>query len=508
MKRLFIVFTVLLMLISCSDNEPSKPVNNPGNTSGTASDMKPTDSFSLCYSAEETLNPFKTASKFNLEIAPLLFDGLVRLDNNFQPVYRIAREIQSDGASCTVTIDDNIVFSDGTPLTAADVVYSFGAARASGSYYRARLAGASSAKADGTHTVRFALSSPDALFLSCLDFPVIKSGTDKNAACPIGSGRYVYVPHEISPTLQTNENHRGTAGQIKTINLLKIPDREALLHSVEVGTLSCYFMDFSDGTIPRINTTFAPVNINNFVYLGVNSKKEAFADPKLRGTIFKLLNRETISSKGYQGRALPAYTAFNPVFKPLESLHTAYKDENPVAAIAALTEMGYDSLDQNGVRKSKLRKMSYELIYTENNEMRKAAAQEIAAQLAAAGISLKLTALSLDNYKARLTGGNFDFYLAETKLTGNMDLSLLFSETGGLGFGFPAELTAPGLYAAYKSSGSAADLKAFLDAFHGELPFIPICYRQGLAAFNRGITGDFKVSQSDLFYDIEHWKMG
>ncbi len=56
----------------------------------------------------------------------LIFPGLVQLTSNNTVVLNLASsyQVSSDGLSYTFTLHPNLSFSDGTPLTAADVAYS------------------------------------------------------------------------------------------------------------------------------------------------------------------------------------------------------------------------------------------------------------------------------------------------------------------------------------------------------------------------------------------------
>ena len=78
----------------------------------------------------------------------------------------------------------NTVFTDGSPLTANDVVYSYNLARASSTIYASNLYEVSSVAAADTYTVVFNLTRHDPFFVKLLDFPILK--TLQNAWCWTG----------------------------------------------------------------------------------------------------------------------------------------------------------------------------------------------------------------------------------------------------------------------------------------------------------------------------------
>lgn len=57
----------------------------------------------------------------------LVFNKLVNVDPNFQPIPELAKSwtVSEDGKTWTFTLEDGVTFHDGKPLTAADVVYTF-----------------------------------------------------------------------------------------------------------------------------------------------------------------------------------------------------------------------------------------------------------------------------------------------------------------------------------------------------------------------------------------------
>ena len=66
------------------------------------------------------------------------------------------------------------------------------------------------------------------------------------------------------------------------------------------------------------------------------------------------------------------------------------------------------------------------LVANSENTAKAAAAQRIAAQLEAVGLSVRLSLLSYDNYVSDLSAGNLDLYLGKVKLTGEIVFVFLF----------------------------------------------------------------------------------
>jgi peptide/nickel transport system substrate-binding protein len=84
----------------------------------------------------------------------------------------------------------------------------------------------------------------------------------------------------------------------------------------------------------------------------------------------------------------------------------------------------------------------------------------------------------------------------------NMDVSMLLSG-GALGYAAPYSAELADLYRAYKNTG--AGLEAFCEAFAGQMPLIPLAFRQGLVSFNREFRAEIVATGQDIFYNIVEW---
>ena len=134
--------------------------------------------------SSDTLNADTEVNNTDVVRAPLLYDSLVGLDEQAHPVLSLAEQISpnSDATAWTVRVRSDVVFHNGKPLTAEDVLYTFtqmldkkwnGAVN-----YVLLDLGAS--KVLDSHTVRFACHSPFSTFVEEL------AGANGSAIIPVG----------------------------------------------------------------------------------------------------------------------------------------------------------------------------------------------------------------------------------------------------------------------------------------------------------------------------------
>ena len=70
---------------------------------------------SLLYSYSDTLDPYTATTSANRQLALLLYDCLVKTDNNFNAHYILAQSVETVDKICTVKLRE-AVFTDGSRL--------------------------------------------------------------------------------------------------------------------------------------------------------------------------------------------------------------------------------------------------------------------------------------------------------------------------------------------------------------------------------------------------------
>ena len=97
--------------------EPAEPTNEPSGTLKVG-----------ITEASGNFNPLYYSSSYDGYVVDLVFEGLATLNfdgDEYEPVVAKDWEISEDGKTITFNLRDDVVFSDGTPLTANDVVFTY-----------------------------------------------------------------------------------------------------------------------------------------------------------------------------------------------------------------------------------------------------------------------------------------------------------------------------------------------------------------------------------------------
>ena len=527
-----IIAGMLLLLSGCRGNTDNTSSSLPDGTVDAS--LLERNYITLLYSASDTFNPYTATTDTNRQLCKLIYEPLLKLDNEFNVNYSLAERVELDGKLCTVTIK-NTRFSDGSTITAEDVVYSFNLAKKSSTEYAYKLYSAESATAKDSRTVVFKLAKADPYFTNLLDFPILKSGSEKQttsdsvALPPIGCGRYKVDGSLTKLVLNKTSLANASDYSIKEIRLINAPDSESLSHYVEIGAADMYYSDISDGNILRMSGKKVNININHIVYIGVNHSYGDLGLNELRQAISAGIDRAAVCRDGYYNNAIAATGFFNPLWEPVKSVQNIETAANQEITIENLEKIGYNSIDDSGIRKKGGIRLQFNMLVNSENRTRVASAQLIAKQLSACGIKINVVEKSYEDYKAALESGDFQLYLGEVALTPNMDLSSLVNEGGSAAYGVKKQTddkdealadeaaedtenvqeneessatAAQLIEGLYNGLNTVADVASVLQT---EMPFIPVCYRTGVLFYNDHIENVNNSSASDIYFSIESY---
>ncbi len=496
-----VLLAVALLLSACGQRTPADETEPSTETEETVTAPVKEGSLTLPYTSLDSVNPFFVDSLLNSTLTPLVFRALYYLDGGFTPVAQLAAGETCSPTGVRVTLADNVVFSDGAPMTSADVVYSFEKAKKAPLYAEA-LRGVERCEADGNYAVLFSLKEVDVNALNLLTFPVVRQGTaETEEAFPVGCGFFVYSRDDLRVSLQPNPQYEGAVPQISSIRLYDITDTSSLMHLLDTGGIDCFYTDLSEGTAKRSFSGASEIYLNNLVFLGVNAESYRLSSADVRRAISLAVSRAAICENAFLSHARAAFYPMNTSWEALSRLTRSaaeLTDADPVAADALLATVGA-GFDGDA--------LSYRLICVDRGTFMPAAAKLIAEQLATVNIRVSVELLSGEDFEKALKDGEYDLYLSEIKLTKNMDLTPFFSARGAASWGLDlGTLTSDNRYADYRAQ--RLELEEFLNVFSEETPFIPLLFRNGQFCFSRSVKGGVEAAEDDLFINIADWSVG
>jgi len=400
--------------------------------------------------APHYLNPLLSSSQVDRDICSLIFRGLTRLNEHgeVEPDLATRWEVTLDGLTYTFYLRPDIYWHDGTPFTAADVLFTIDLLQSSDfpgpSDLGSEIWKAVTVEKLDRYRVRFTLSEPYsyAPFLSYTTMgllpahllkgvPVANLSDMKFNLSPVGTGPFqmeeVKVEDGIVTTMVLKQNTRDSKRlHLDRVQFRFYPSYKEVLDAYEVGEVEG-IAKIPPSSLERARS-FSKLNLFSaqIAELGMvlfnfsNPDLPFFQEQEVRQALLYTLDRRRIIDAALDGQALVAHT-------PLIPGTWAYNDDvmrydlDLEAAGALLDEAGWvRSAEENGVRHKDGKSLKFTLL-TSSDPERVRVAQMLSQQWAAIGITTTVeTALPLDVQDA-LDKRDFEAAIVHLALPGDPD---------------------------------------------------------------------------------------
>lgn len=323
----------------------------------------------------DNFNPYTTKDLLH----GVMFEPLMIFNNmTGKTEYRLAKsaEYSDDLKKITVTLRDNLKWSDGSPLTAKDVAFSFTMTKGAPAFDQKGIwSGGNlvSVVAQDATTVIFELNEADSTFIWNLEkyhivpeqvWSKAKDLTTFTNPNPIGSGPMTAVKYVKSQQMELCRNphyYLENRPYLDCVTFRSYNDNSQIQPALMKGEI-----DWGSNFIADIDNTFVaadPENnhywypANDAIHLYVNTKEKFFDDLNVRKALSMALDRESIVDIAAYGYPTANYNVggIGELYSRSISQQVTdkYKDitqYNPEKAKQLLDAAGYKDLNGDGFR--------------------------------------------------------------------------------------------------------------------------------------------------------------
>ena len=502
MKRrlaaLLCALALSLSLAGCWSSDMSDEGNDfweePPEQEADNSPLTPITSFALPYLQGVTLDPLTCPDGIQQVLGALLYEGLFALDESFAPqnVLCSRYERSDDGTSYTFYLRDDASFSDGSALTANDVLATLRRAQQS-ERYSARFANVSSMRASGGALI-ITLLRADSAFPALLDIPIVKAGSEKSTV-PLGTGPYLFVTDGDGAFLKRSADWHGGTLPFERIDLraAKDTDTAAYLFSSREVHLLLSDLTSSTGDLRSAEIQITDYATANMIYLGFNTQRAPLSDASLRSALAGAIDRATITTGYLAGHAEAARF-------PLSPHSSLYPTE--MASTLASPDLAA-ALESAGVTESRPRTVT--ILVSESDSFKVSIADYLSRTLSTDVLTVSVRSLPWSDYLTALQNGNFDLYLGEVRLTANWDISSLARTGGALNYGRYADAQCNTLLDAFSLNETDQTARALYRYLAQSAPIAPIAFKTASVLTPSGLIDGLNPTVSSPFYGIEGW---
>ena len=358
----------------------------------------------------DQLDPHRTSSYFSFQVLENVFDTLVEPDEHLemQPALAESWEVSDDQLTWTFDLRDDVVWHDGSPFTAQDVVYSYTRIIDEELANAWRFAAVTEVSAPDDDTVVIEVSAPTPNLLpsiggfkgmAIVQQENVESGDITTA--PVGTGPFSLADYSTGESIElvANPDWWGGAPEVAGVTFRFVPEPTTAIAELTAGGVH-----WTDNVPPqRVEQLSGDDALvvesaasNDYWYLAANQAREPFSDVRVRQAISYAIDRDAIAQVTQYGNA----TVNQLAIPETSGWYTEYDRyaHDPQRAQELLAEAGVTDLEMD-------------LMVTSEYPETVTAAQVIAAQLAEVGITVTPRELDFATWLAEQGEGSYDLLM-------------------------------------------------------------------------------------------------
>ena len=378
-----------------------------------------------------TLNAVLQTSDYESFVLAGVSRNLVDFDKDLNVVGGLADrwEISPDQRTYTFHIQDEAVWSDGTPVLAEDAVFTIQKIvdpKVPAAVLAPNMDGLESVAAIDAKSFRAVFAKPYAFRLEGFNFPILPArryrGEDflKSPANrePSSNGPYRFESWKTgeSITLVRNDRYRGPKAHFDRVVFRILPDGTQAYRALEQGGLDEMRLSSAQWQQTPSDPAFAACCRVTLFYdlsiffLGYNNRSPLFSDAATRRALAMLLDRPSIARNLYAGTARVLSGPWPQDIPAYDSSVEPYPFD-PSAAAKALASAGWRR-GGDGILVRKGARFEFELLYGAGSDPARQIGEIFRAELARAGIVCRPRPLEAASLFERMDAGNFQAILS------------------------------------------------------------------------------------------------
>jgi len=451
----------------------------------------------------------------------------------FAPELAASYEFSADRSTLTFHLRRDAVWSDGVPITAADVRFTWEAQRSpdvAWSYADLKDAIRDVEVVD-PHTVRFHFAQTYAYQLvdanegkilpkhvwGTLPFAEWRERADWFREHLVTSGPFRLGAWRPGAEIVLERNERyfdRSLPKLDRVTFRVAPDAATHVEQLLAGTI-----DFACGLTPADASRLAghpdlrviAFDYRQYDYICWNALRRPFDDPAVRRALTLAIDRQALIDTLWKGYARIASS-------PIPSNLWAHDRElvawphDPAEARRLLAAAGFVDGDRDGILERDGRPFTFELSTNSSNRIRSDALVMIQAQLRQVGIDARPRTLEIHTLTERNLAHDFDATLSGWSVDTTLDLKPYFHSSeadGGYNFGsFRDPEVDERIAAARRASTPEAakpDLVAVQRILHQQQPYTFLWEPQRLCAV-RGDLEDVRPNALSAYFNLPEWR--
>ncbi len=361
------------------------------------------------------INPITTDVGLSSNFLDFLFDPLIHIDEKgeIKPALAKQWDVSDDGRRWSFSLRPDVLFHDGTNLTANDVKYTYEEIRKRPNHsYAMAFQFVQEIRVLDPYKLEILFSRPDAMFLDNLSFIGVvprhllegKASWDDFGSHPIGSGPFAFSEQSSGQIIfKANFAYHAGRPYLDRLVFQVLPDQRTCLSHLISGQLDFIFLlhpeDF--GALGQIFDIRVYENWEPFLYfLILNTENPLFRDTRVRAALNLVVNRAEIVRKVLKGHGEEAYATVPSFSSEMPPDLTPYPYD-PTKAVSLLREAGWEDHNGDFTLDREGRPFEFTALGWQGEDLSLEALRIMQQQFRQVGIQMKIQVLSIEDFIRR-----------------------------------------------------------------------------------------------------------
>ncbi len=406
--------------------------------------------------AKGIFNPIYYSSSYDGYVVDMVFKGLIErdIDGQWQPALAESWKISDDGLTYSFKLKEGVVFSDGSPVTANDVAFTFKAIADPSydgryqsvvqdmvgfdQYFGGDENGFTGIKIIDDYNIEFTFAEVIRTNISNFSLGIMPAGyyafefgdiapLKEKMEAPVGAGAYMMDAFEAKQFVKVTKNdsfYNADAYQIKNV-VMKFVDQSTEAEEFIAGNIDMLAGVIIPEKIQMIEETGFADKYNyprsGYGYLKFNTQSPLVEDPKVRQALQFAYDGQQFVQIKFQGLAVTQAT-------PVSQVSWAYTDDivskletydyNPAKANELLDEAGW-AMGADGIREKDGQKLILRIPAMPDHSILDVLVPMLIEQYKAVGVGVDVSYMEFNSLLDKIFGtdDDFDLFFLATSIT-------------------------------------------------------------------------------------------
>ena len=393
----------------------------------------------------------------DIMVGKTLFNNLVRFSfedgSTVVPDLAESWEVDADSRVWTFNLRDDVVWHDGEPFTADDVVFTVETIRSPdvASRWSAAFVTLETIEALDDHTVRMTFEAPFAPLLATLAYNLaivpehvlssmdlsVPSGPTDFVTNPIGTGPFRFV-EQVSGShfiLEANPDYHEGRPAIDRVEFKVVPDVNAQVAQLLTGELDITWTVepiHYDRLAAASNIVLNEVNIPRFDWIPLNNENPLFADARVRRAMAHALPRELMVDAVFGGFGQVATGPIPPSIAWVPRDQARMLEYDVELALELFAEAGWTRGDDGLLRNAAGETFRFTLLADRGNPTRDQVYLVAQDAWSSIGMDIQIETTEWNTVLARYRSGDYDARVGWWVIKPDPDLYDYFHTDGAL----------------------------------------------------------------------------